>query len=82
VVYGINKINSNDYGFKTHVIEVTPKVDEEGKEEELDFSAIKIQQLVDDCDAAICVWNGENKTTFERITKLKVRNKDVRIIRV
>lgn len=81
-VYGVNKVFSNDYGFKTHVIEVPIEVDEEGNEIEIDFQAIKMQHLVDDCDTAICIWDGENKTTFGRITKLKVRNKDVRIIRV
>lgn len=82
VVYGVNKINSNEYGFETNVIEVAPEYDENGAEVAVDYTGVKMQYLVDDCDAAICVWDGENKTTFNRITKLKVRDKEVRIVRV
>lgn len=78
-VYGVNKVLANDYGFSTHIIEHI--VDGES-EDPVDYTSIKIQHLVDDCDAAICIWDGVNKTTFNRINKLKIRDKDVRIIKV
>ena len=76
-VYGVNKVSSNDYGFKEEIIEVS-----EEEAEGTDFTTIKFGKLIDDCDAAIVLWDGESKSTFNRINKLKIRNKDVKIIRL
>ena len=40
-----------------------------------EFTEFKIKKLIKDCDIAICVWDGENKTVFKYIQLLGIHNK-------
>lgn len=40
-----------------------------------EFTEFKIKKLIKDCDIAICIWDGENKTVFRYIQLLGIHNK-------
>ncbi len=74
-LYCMNFPRNNNYDLKTRVIDG-------GNLAGRELYEVKDKQMADDCDFAICVWNGISKGTFNNINILKARNKSVYVYTV
>ena len=74
-VYCTDYVRNNKFDFKVEMFDGGDLI---GRE----LFEAKDRHMINDCDFAICVWNGESKGTFNNISILKVNDKPVYIYRV